>query len=121
MEKKVDLTGFPVNNNPAPVNWRGKIIHVRPLLEPEEMIATVNDIMAACHDEKHNAEVPEMEEFAIRHCVIMRYSDVLMSSDFREQYRFVFLTDLYETIENKACKAQIAAIRKAVDGMLFRI
>lgn len=121
MEKRVDLTGFPVNNNPAPVNWRGKIIHVRPLLEPEEMIATVNDIMVACHDDKHNAEVPEMEEFAIRHCVIMRYSDVLMSSDFREQYRFVFLTDLYETIENKACKSQIAAIRKAVDGMLFRI
>ena len=120
MAKRVDLTGFPVNDSPVMVQWRGKVIHVRPLIEPEETMEIVNDVMAACYNEKADAVVPEMRDFAFRACVITRYSDVSLPSDLRAQYRIVYLTDLYETIEKRVCKAQIETMKSTVEHMMFR-
>lgn len=120
MEKKVDLTGFPVNNNPAPVNWRGKIIHVRPLLEIEEVAMLVNDVLSACYDKERDAIIPEMLDFAFRVCVISGYTDVVLPEDFRERYRFVYLTDLYETVMKRISSGQAAEMRKAAEAMIFR-
>ena len=117
--KRVDLTGFPVSDSVVVVPWRGKTLHVRPLIEPEETMEIVNDVMSACYNEKDDAVVPEMRDFAFRACVITRYSDVFLPKDLREQYKIVYLTDLYDTIEKRVSKAQIETMRSTVEHMLF--
>ena len=120
MESRVDLSGFPVNDSPVMVQWRGKTIHVRPLIEPEETMEIVNDVMSACYDKKNDAIVPEMRDFAFRTYIIIKYSNVSLPKDLRSQYKLIYLTDLYETIEKRANRAQIEMIKSTVEHMMFR-
>lgn len=119
-ESRVDLTGFPVNDSVIVVPWRGRTLHVRALIEPEETMEIVNDVMSACYNKKDDAVVPEMRDFAFRACVVTRYSNVSLPKDLREQYKLVYLTDLYETIEKRISKAQIEVMKSTIEHMLFR-
>lgn len=119
-ENRVDLTGFPVNDSVIVVPWRGRTLHVRALIEPEETMEIVNDVMSACYNKKDDAVVPEMRDFAFRACVVTRYSNVSLPKDLREQYKLVYLTDLYETIEKRVSKAQIEVMKSTIEHMLFR-
>ena len=120
-DKRVDLTGWPVNDSPTPVNWRGKIIHVRPIINPEEVISLVNSVVDACYSKEHDAIVPEMSDFAFREHIVIAYSDVRLPDGATESYRILYLTDIFDVILKHACKAQIDAARRAVDMMIYHI
>lgn len=121
MEKRVDLTGYPVNNNPAPVNWRGKIIHVRPLLDMTEVSSLVDGVMEACYSQAHDAMMPEMLDFSFREHIVSAYSDICLPDDARECYMILYLTDIFETVLKHANKAQIDAARHVIDMMFYHI
>ena len=121
MEKRVDLTGFPVNNNPAPVNWRGKIIHVRPLIDITDVITLVNSVIEACYSQERDVMIPEMSDFSFREHVISAYSDIKLPEDAKECYLVLYLTDIYETVLKHANKAQIDAAKRVVEMMLYNM
>ena len=119
MEKKVDLTGYPVNNSPTPVNWRGKIIHVKPLLDPDELCSFVREIISLCYDEQSDMMIPEYSDYYFRACTIKWYTDIVLPDVENEAYQILYLTDIYETVTKKVSAAQINGAKQVVDTTIY--
>ena len=116
--ERVDFSNFPVNDSPTPVNWRGRVFHVKPIIDPQDMIKTVNDIMAFCYNEDGSSVVPEMLDYAIRVNVILRFTDIMPPKDSVACYKFLYLTDVYETALKHISKGQINSITDTVRLMI---
>lgn len=114
----VDLSGIATNDSPSPVNWRGKLIHVRPLLHPTEMIDAVNQAMSLCYYKEKDSMMPEMMDYAIRLSIILRYTDARLPEDPYACYKLLYLTDLYDTVIKHTSKGQADAIRHSVEWMM---
>lgn len=119
--KGVDLSRFPVNDNPAPVNWRGKVIRVRPILEYDETTGFVDEVVSLCYDAERRQMIPERGDLMFRYAVLKHYTDAVLPEDFTGINKLCYLTDIYETVVSHAKKAQIEALRRAVDSVLLGI
>lgn len=96
--------------------WRGLNIVVRNMIKIEETLDMVNSIMEACTSNKDGVIncYPELMDFAVRANVVLRYSNVHLPADTREQYKILYGTDLYDVIRENTNKPQIASIENAV-------
>lgn len=115
---RVDFTNYPVNDSPTPVSWRGRVFHVRPIIDPQDMIGMVNDILAFCYKEDGNSIVPEMLDYAVRLNVILRFTDIMPPKDSVACYKFLYLTDIYETALKHISKGQLNSITDAARLMI---
>lgn len=121
VQKGVDLSRFSVNDNPVPVNWRGKVIRVKKLIDPPSVVEAVDTIVQMCIDGENGAVMPEIEEYAIRATIISMYTDILLPENAEDCYRLIFLTDLYESVVKNTSKPQIDSIRDSVNRWLSNI
>ena len=117
--ERVDFSNFPVNDSPTPVNWRGRVFHVRPILEMEEASRFVYEAISACYDEENETMVPEIVDYVFRRMVISYYSDIDLPEDEHAKYKMVYLTDIYDTMVKHASRAQIDSLRKTVETTVF--
>ena len=116
--ERVDFSNIPVNDSPTPVNWRGRVFHVRPILDPQDAVGMVNDVMSFCYKEDGSTIVPEMLDYAIRLNVVLRYTDIMPPKDSVACYKFLYLTDIYETALKHISKGQINSIIDAAKLMI---
>lgn len=121
VQKGVDLSRFPVNDNPVPVNWRGKVIRVRPILEYDETTGFVDEVVSLCYDGEQRQMIPERGDLMFRYAVLRHYTDAVLPEDFTDINKLCYLTDIYDTVVSHAKKAQIEALRKVVDSVLFGV
>ncbi len=96
--------------------WRGLNIVVRNMIKIEETLDMVNSIMEACTSNKDGVIncYPELMDFAVRANVVLRYSNVHLPADTREQYMILYGTDLYDTVCSAVNDAQLMSITNAV-------
>ncbi len=96
--------------------WRGLNIVVRNMIKIEETLDMVNSIMEACTSNKDGVIscYPELLDFAVRTNVILRYSNVHLPADTREQYRILYGTDLYDAVSKEVNVAQLRSVTDAV-------
>lgn len=118
-DRRVDLTGFPVNDSPTPVNWRGKVFHVWPLIERAMVSDTISEIISLCYNDRDGVMIPENADYAYRCCMINNYTDLTLPSDDDELYRLIYATDIYDTVMKHVNRAQADIIRKVVDTTVF--
>lgn len=96
--------------------WRELNIVVRNMIKIEETLDMVNSIMEACTNNKDGAIscYPELMDFAVRANVVLRYSNVHLPADTREQYRILYGTDLYDVVRKEVSEAQLQSVADAV-------
>ena len=112
------VDAYDLSDRYSMIVWNGLKIAVRDMISNEE----ASILVALVLDECWNGEGYLIEEmdFALRCAVITFYSTATLPDDNELRYKFVYKTDLYETIRERINEGQIAAIEEAVKMYLAR-
>ena len=97
------------------IRWNGKVMKVRPLLPPMEMSEFLNSVMDACIDREHGSIMPEFIDLAIRANTVLRYTDMDIPETLDGQTELLYGTDLYDSVREHICKAQLDALIHAAE------
>lgn len=104
--KQAGSTGTAVRT----IRWSGKAVKVKPLLLPAEMSEFLGSVMDSCIDSAHGSMMPEFMDLAIRANTVLRYTDIDLPETLDEQTELLYGTDLYDTVREHICTAQLDAL-----------
>lgn len=95
------------------------VVKVKKTLSLAEMLEFVNDVVTICIDSTTGEYAPEARDYAIRHGVIISYTNVRLPSDAAKAYDLLYRTTLYEQtiglINNNQYKAICETIDKKIE------
>ena len=98
------------------VRWNGRALKVKPLLAPREMSEFISSVMDACaHPEYSGVMMPEFMDLAIRANTVLRYTDAELPETLDGQTELLYGTDLYDTVREHICTAQLDALIHAAE------
>ena len=95
------------------IRWNGKAVKVKPLLPPSEMSEFLNSVMDACV--MRESVMPEFMDLAIRANTVLYYTDAELPETLDGQTELLYGTDLYDTVREHICKAQLDALIHAAE------
>lgn len=96
------------------VNWNGIDIVVSPTLPLKEMLEFVSNVSESCFDSEGNY-IPEVWDFAIKHNIITKYTNLTLPKSMEKQYELLCSTNVCDFILQHVNASQFNAINRAID------
>lgn len=98
------------------VNWFGnETIYIRKILSLKDMTDLVRNMLKACETKTTGVFAPELIDFSFRLYIVTAYTLVDIPNNIEEQYKLLYLTDLFETTINNINQSQYQAIVRSVN------
>lgn len=94
-------------------NWHNTKLIVKTCIGPDEFMETIHNILDYCRDEDGEFAA-EMIDFAERANIVAAYALLELPKDFEALFRLMYASDLYETVCDAVCTAQIDAIKRSI-------
>ena len=99
------------------VDWHGKEIYVRSTIGLDEMLEFVDAVVDACMDEA-GTYFPQFRDCMFRLYTIMYYTNIAPSGDLKDQYDFVYGSDLFDTVVYNIDAGQLNDIKSAINARI---
>ena len=94
--------------------WRNNSIVVKQMITAKEFFETVQNILHDCTSDAGEF-APELLDFAVRVNVIAAFAYVELPTEFEELFYAAYASDLFDAVYKNTNKAQIDAIKNAVE------
>ena len=108
-------------NDVVVVEYNGRNIEVKPLLSLDEMMSLVNCVVNSCFDED-GKYIPEARDYVTRYTILRIYTNIELSRDDDESYRFVYdCDDLISDIMSVVDESQFRAIDRAISDKIVSL
>lgn len=78
--------------------WRGIEVTVRRTLSLKDTLEFVNNVVKACFSSEDGSYIPEVKDFAIKTCILEKYSNFSLPTNIEHKYELIYFTDVIEAI-----------------------
>ena len=78
--------------------WHGIEVTVRRTLSLKDTLEFVNNVVKACFSSEDGSYIPEVKDFAIKTCILEKYSNFSLPTNIEHKYELIYFTDVIEAI-----------------------
>ena len=117
MAKKISAKKFDLIDNEVVVSIGDVEVAVKRTISLNEFFNFVHDVVSYCFDDEEDAYRPEAKDFAIKHNLVERYTDVKLPGNVDHEYAIFYQTNLIQEILDKINPEQYNNLLLAIEEM----
>lgn len=80
------------------VEWHGLEVNIKPTLSIAEMVEFVMQVTQSCFDRNNATFTPEFKDFAIRTCILEKYTNFTLPNKVEHMYELLYCTDVIDLV-----------------------
>ncbi len=105
-------------HNETTIQWHGVDIVVKKTISLQNAMEFVNQVVNGCFSDADGDYMPELKDYAIRACMIEKYTNIRLPENTNTMYNMMYQTDLCEHVCAAIDKAQFTALVDAINEKL---
>lgn len=103
------------------VEWRGIEVTIKPTLSLVNMIEFVSQVSKGCFDINNATFMPELKDFAIKTCILEKYTNFTLPINVEHQYELLYCTDVVDMVLQHINIQQFEEMIAAIDDKVMHM
>lgn len=103
------------------VEWHGIEVIIKPTLSLVDMIEFTNNVTKSCFDTNDATFMPEFKDFAIKTCILEKYTNFTLPTNIEHQYELLYCTDVIDTVLQHVNYQQFNEIISSIEDKVAHI